>query len=401
MNASTRWLARLGGGTISDRPTAGANLRPALDDAVEANNTRINEAFTALRDVIDPDKGIDMSHTKAALEGIARERRKARLDPTAGGLEDVARLVELGGSDIPGMTGFNGIQRARSEIGSKMSAAPNQGYNMGDLKRVYGAMTSDMRRAARNAAREDVHPDAAEVAFENANRTAERYIEANKSLHRLASARSDEGMVGSVVNAARGNTGNAALLRQLREQLSEPAFNEIAGVGLHELGKSPRTGKFSLESFGTNWRRMSDDAKEAMFSPEHRKRLDRFAALDEVLKGSDKYLNKSQTAHSTLTGALIAEGTHAGASLLTGDVMPAVKLLGTLGGGAVVGRALARPAKAASIEKWIDALSAHNRRPSATTRAKVKLATVNLASNLADVPGFDRKEFDRTFAKFR
>ena len=396
-------------GAGADRTNVGADLRSSLSDAIDANNTRMNEAYTDLRSHIDPEKGVEMRATKAVLDRIKQDRTKAGLSPTAG-LEDIVKLVEQGGApgpgstrtilsgpgyhiadDVPGeaLTGFNGIQRARSAIGDAINfGKPNAGYNAGDLKRVYAALTADMRKAVRESARDGVHPDVAEAALDTANLRAQRLIESNKVIHAMTQTPSDERLVGGVIAAAQGKTGNARLLAQLRSQMGKD-FDQVAGLGLHELGQNARTGQFSLESFGTNWRRLGDDAKQHLFPDQaHRERLDRIADLDKVLKGSDQYINKSGTARAGMVGGLVGSAGGAVASAFTGDVRPLAGLLASLGGGRVMARALASPVTSASVDRWARALQNANRAPSAATRAALRIATNNMLTNLQDVPGF-------------
>ena len=378
-------------GAGADRTNVGADLRTSLDKAIDANNARMNEAYTDLRSHIDPENGVPMSRTAAVLEGIKRERTRAGLSPTAG-LEDVIRLVEKGGSPGPAgepLTGFNGMQRARSAISDAIDfGKPNAGYNAGDLKRVRAAMTADMRNAVRESALDGVHPDVAEAALDTANLRAQRLIESNKVIHAMTQTPSDERLVGNVIAAAQGKTGNARLLEQLRSQMGSD-FDQVAGLGLHELGQNARTGQFSLESFGTNWRRLGDDAKQHLFPDQaHRERLDRIADLDKVLKGSDQYINKSGTARAGMVGGLVGSAGGAVASAFTGDVRPLAGLLASLGGGRVMARALASPVTSASVDRWARALQNANRAPSAATRAALRIATNNMLTNLQDVPGF-------------
>jgi hypothetical protein len=382
-------------GGLPDRSVAGAELRPALREAVAGNNARIDDAFAQLRDVINPDAGIEMARTRATLEAIAKQRGKARLDPTAG-LEDVARLANEGGVDTPGLASFNGMQRMRTELSDRIKFAPNQGFGAGDLKLVRKAIGADMERAVQAHAVEGVEPAAALAAYRNANETAQQFIKANETLHQLGRVQSDERLVGNVVNAAKQKTGNSALIRQLRDQLPKADFDRIAGIAITELGMHPRTGEFSLERFGTSWRGMSNEAKTALFpDAAHRARLDRFADLDRFLKGSDKYRNTSGTAHAGFTGAAMMEGGEAALEALTGSPHRMMSMLAGLAGGGALGRWLARPATAASIERWLQTHRTAAGMSPLRRAALSRIATTNLANTLSGDPDFNKDEFNR------
>ncbi len=405
----------LSGGAPPDRATAGASLRPTLQEAIDANNSRIDDAFSALRHVIDPEAGIELKNTAATLRAIGKERLKAGLNPTTG-LENVARLVNEGGvpgateaktvlkgpgyhiaEDVaaPPRTGFNGLQRARSDIGSSINfGKANPGYNAGDLKRIYGAMSEDMEQAVRQNARPGVHPDQAAGVLKAANNAASKLIESNKNIKKVLNIQSDERLVGSVINAAQGKTGNVRLLAQLRAQMPKEDFDHVAGVALSELGHNPQTGEFSLNKFGTEWGKMSPSAKAILFpDPAHRQRLDAFANVSKTIKGGDQYANKSQTGRAAATGALVATVGPAVIKAVGGDVGPLIGALASMGGGYILARGLAKPTTAASIARWQQALQRQARGPSPQTQALVTLATRNLISNLEGIPGFSKQEF--------
>jgi hypothetical protein len=213
-------------------------------------------------------------------------------------------------------------------------------------------------------------------------------------LKKLLNVQSDERMVGSVINAAQGNTGNARLLAQLKAQMPADDFNHVVGVAVSELGYSKQLDGFSLNKFGTEWNKLSPTAKRILFSdPAHRQQLDKFANLSKVLKGGDQYANKSQTGRAGTTGAILGAAGAAAVSAMGGDVGPLLGLLASLGGGYVLAKGLARPATAASIVRWTQALQNQSRGPSQRTQAMLILATRNLLSNLQDIPGFSKQEF--------
>ena len=412
--AVTGMAEDLAGGT-PDRATAGANLRPSLKGAIESNKSRINDVYDTLKNVIDPEKGVELKNTASALRTIAKEREKAGLKPAAG-LEDVVRLVKEGGSpgaattktvvkgpgfhiaeDVPGkpLTGFNGIQRARSAIGEKIDFPdPHGGYSAGDLKRIYAAMSADMHKAARESARPGVHPDQASLVLNEANKAASGLIENNRNLQKLLNLQSDERLAGSVINAAQDKTGNARLLAQLRSQMPKQDFEQITGTALREIGHNQATGEFSLNKFATGWDKMGDTAKSVLFpDPAHRRQLDSIANLGKTLKGGDQYRNTSNTGRAATTGAILGTAAPAVMHAIGGDVGPLAGLLGSLGGGYVLAKALARPATAASIERWTQALRAADRAPSQRTAAMLTIATRNMMSNMEGIPGFSKQEF--------
>lgn len=363
-------------GGVADRASAGAILRPSLKGVIEGNNTRIDEAFSSLRNMLDQSATTELPVTEKILKQIVADREAAgHLNPKAG-LEDAHNLVDKGAT-------FDGLQRARSDVGNTLNfGEANPGFNAGDLKRVYAGMSRDMEHVAAQSAKEGIEPQVAVQALKDANATAAPIIESNKTFQRLTGIKSDESLVGTLVRSAQDKTGNVKLLAQLRQGMPKEDFEQISGQALAELGHNASTGKFSLNQFATKWDRLGDRAKNVMFSPEHKAALDNIAGLGRHLKDADKFANTSNTAGAAAWGKLITSGAAAVAALSYGDVSLLLKGVGAAGGGLMFARQLAKPAGASSIAKWTRAaiLADHGHTPARL--ASFRIATRNLLSNL-------------------
>src|SRR5262249_31266392 len=139
-------------GGIPDRATAGANLRPSLGKVIEDNNAAIDTAYDTVRRGTDPNLFRTLPRTRAALHGIVRARRGAGMANPEAGLADVQNLLTSGRS-------LNGLIRARNDVGKIIGLAennPNPGFNVGDFRRLYAAMTGDMEGIVRTNAH--IHP---------------------------------------------------------------------------------------------------------------------------------------------------------------------------------------------------------------------------------------------------
>lgn len=369
----------LAGGVV-DRASAGAVLRPSIKGVIEGNNGRIDEAFSSLRNMIDQSEPTLLPTTEKVLNQIIKDRQAAgHVNPKAG-LEDIKNLVDKGAT-------FDGLQRARSDIGNALNfGEANPGFNAGDLKRVYAAMSRDMEGVVGQSAKLGVEPKAAVQALKDANATSAPIIEFNKTLQRLSGIKSDESLVGSLTKAAQDKTGNVKLLAQLRQGMPKEEFEQISGQALSELGHNASTGKFSLNQFATKWEKLGDRAKNVLFSPEHKTSLDSIAQLGRHLKDADKFANTSNTAGAAAWGKVIAGGMAAIGALTYGDVSLLVKGLGAAGGGLLFANQLAKPATASSVAKWTRAavLADHGHTPQRL--AAFRLATRNLINNLQTQP---------------
>jgi hypothetical protein len=337
--------------------------------------------------VIDADAVSPVPATAVTLKRIMSERIASRMAKPEAGLQDIINLTNKGAS-------FDGLQRARADVGKIIGLAennPNPGFNVGDFKRLYAAMSGDMERTVR--ANATVHPDLAANALGDANKVAADLVDRNKNVQKLLNVQSDERRVGGIINAAQGKSGNARLLSELRAQMPKDDFDQIAGVALSEMGHNPATDKFSLEKFGTAWRKLGDAAKSSLFpDAAHREALDKIANLDTVLKSSDKYINKSQTGRvETMTKVIGGAGAVAGA-IASGNVPLLLSTLGAGAGGYGLAKYLARPATASALRKWATVAQDQATGRYGTGKAALVLSGRNLMNNLRDVPGFNDGE---------
>lgn len=392
----------LSAGGATDRASVGAATRPSLKGVIDDNNAKIDYVYSTLRSVIDPDKTTQLPNTAGTLRQIIAARTAAKVSNPEAGLDDVIKLVNpirnnLGQVKSVGAS-FNGLQRARSDLGNSINfAAANPGFNVGDAKRLYAAMSQDMAHIVTRNPVPGVTPKQSLDVLRAANAAASQLIEHNKNLQNLVGMKTDEGVVGSIISAAQEKTGNVRLLAQLRHSMPKEDFNQISGVAISELGHSPATGEFSLGKFVTGWGKMSDRAKALLFpDAQHRQMLDNISNLGQKLKGGDQYRNTSNTARASGLGDMIKMAGGAAAALAaSGDPTALLGLVGAVGGGYVLAKALGKPAGAASIARWIRAEKAHNLAPSPVTRIAMTRAGSDLVTNMAGTANMRVEEFVR------
>lgn len=382
----------LSGGPVPGRAVTGANTRSSLQSVIDRNNDQIENVYNDLRaNYIEGHKFANLKSTKATRDAILKERRGAGMSNPNAGLADINELLSSGRS-------FNALVRARAEVGKIIGLAknnPNPGFNVGDFKRLYGSLTSDMENAVRANGRIGVHPDQAAAAFRNANSAAQQIIDRNASIQRILNIKSDEQMVGHIINAAKDRTGNARVLWELRNQMPVKDFEEIAGLGLSELGHNPTTNTFSLAKFARGWNDMGDFAKSTLIRDQsHRKALDDIAKLGSFLKDADKYANTSGTGRATALAGLLGAG---GGAVMSLEPAKILAVLGGAGAGLTLARVLARPTTASSLRRWLSAYARMERQTAARTfsspgsprhaaAATLAVATKNLITNLRDMP---------------
>ena len=377
------------------RAEVGEAQRPGLEQAIANNKDAMSAEYKDVKSKFDTDKPFELPETDTVYNNILKSRSK--LANPGQGLQDIAKLLQRpppedigptvlrgmeGLEDKPAQTGgatFDELQRVRSDFGGKINYGDNPGYNDGERKALYGAMSRDMENIAREGGGED-----AVAALKTAHQNAKTYIEQNKNLRSLLNKSSNEGLAGAMIGHAGGKTGNIKLMGQLKAQMPPEAFQQVSGQLLHELGHNPATNSFSLSQFGTNWNKLSQEAKNTMFEPGHKKTLDGLANMGAFLKNTDKYKNFSQTGHSVAWVEIIDHLAEAVGEAIGGNFKPTMKLGAGLAAGAMFGKALARPASAAAIARWTRAAQSYGASPSIKNRVGINLATKSLIDNLRD-----------------
>ena len=381
----------------TSRADVGEAARPGLEEAIAKNKADLSAQYNDVKSKFDTDKQFELPETDTVYNNILKSRGK--LANPGQGLQDVAKLVQrpppedIGPTVLRGMQGledktaqpwgatFDELQRTRSDFGRKTQfGEPNPGYSEGERKALYGAMSRDMENIARQGGGED-----AVAALKTAHQNAKTYIEQNKNLQSLLNKSSNEGLAGTLIGTAAEKTGNIKLLGQLKQQMPPEAFQQVSGQLLHELGHNPATNSFSLSQFGTNWSKLSQDAKDKLFDPGHRQTLDGLANMGKFLKNTDKYKNFSQTAHSVAWMDVLEHVADAVGEAFDAKFKPAIKLAGGLALGATFGKVLSRPASAAAVARWTRAAQSYGVSPSIKNRVGINLATKSLIDNLRDI----------------
>lgn len=363
-----------------DRAAADAAIRPAIENVVKANKGRIDDAYTQLRSEINPDQRFAMPDTERALKQIELERSRAGWTNPRQGLEQAWQVVKEGG-------GFNGTHRLRMDMreAGGQFGVPHPGYNKADFKRVTAAVTADMRANVRKASSD---PNRAESLLNTAELTAGQHIAENKLLQQLINAKG-EGAISRLLSAGKEKGGNVRLLGQLRNSMKPEDFAQISGTMLHELGHSNATNVFSLSKFVTEWDKLAPEAKNVLFSKDHRKWIDDVAQLGKHLKDADKFVNTSNTAGALILFEIMKTAGEVGAGVAMGVVSPmagAMTAVGGLGAYALT-RFLAQPAKAAAMSAWVKAYRAVSLGAPTPARLGVFVAANrNLAHNLGLAP---------------
>lgn len=364
---------RMTGGAVN-RSTADAVVRPGIETAIQHNRDLINRAYNGVRSQINQTQHYTMPRTDAALNRIMADRQAAGHTNPALGLEQFR--------NVAGGATFNGAHRARvdaREAGNVL--VPHPGYNAADFNRLTRAMTADIREMVQAAATHD--PRAAVRAFDTAELEFGRLAEQNGLFHKLAQSRG-EGAIATLLGAAKEKGGNVRLLAQLRNSMPRQDFEQIGGVLLHELGHNNATGQFSLAQFTTAWNKVSDNAKNILFSPAHLQHIEDIAQLGSHVKGALRESNTSHTASALILMDVAKDIAILGGSAVSGSLTAGAGVAAASTAGVwLFTRWLATPATAAAMSNWTRAYRAFALgHPTPARIGAFNMATRNLAHNL-------------------
>lgn len=240
------------------------------------------------------------------------------------------------------------LRAIRTEIGRAMSNWTPTAQNTLDktqLRQLYAATSRDIEiafetlanRAAigttrGNNAANYVNPDVAREAAGalRAFRTADRYFRATQeSLDRFSqviNAANPEAAARRVVQAATaGDRGNIRLVRSAMAGLRPDERAEVGAMVVRSMGEPLPSSRgivqesgFSPSSFVTRYQRMSAEARDMLFTPEHRQSLDQLFNVANRLANLEALANTSRSGTNTMniSGALAGMG-----SALRGDLV--------------------------------------------------------------------------------
>jgi hypothetical protein len=231
---------------------------------------------------------------------------------------------DLTNPQLGGNVSWQAMSRLRTEVGKRLSDPMLvDDVSRADMKRLYGALTDDMRNAA--AAQS---PQALNL-FEHSNkfyRDQMQFVE--KSFQKLADAGvTPERLFGwATAEGRQGATRLAALKKAMG-----PDFNNISAVVLNKIGRAGGNGEFSASTFFNNWdKTLSSDAKNVMFQGGHREAVDRLALIAKEMRDTGALTNPSRTAGTaTMLGWLGAFGASSSGGTLLGGVPGAAAGIGT------------------------------------------------------------------------
>jgi hypothetical protein len=296
-------------GTPQTTQGAGEVIKQAAVKAAERFGFKQEAAYNAAFDLIGPDTPVAVATVRGLRETMETELARApqSLKPSLGKAIRMLRMLEQD-AGVEGAEGlpFAALRQVRTMVGKNLDSpvlAGSTGAENASMKRVYAALTQDMSDAAKAAS-----PEAAQKLA-----VADRYTRmfmntAAKTLNKIGAFDTDERAFRYAMSAAKdGGTTLSRLRRNFTpEEWDTVAATVLNKMGLATPGAQDATGQaFSVNTFLTNWNRMSPEAKEALFGgtryADIRPDLDTLVDVVSSLKSVERLANTSNTGRVMVT----------------------------------------------------------------------------------------------------
>lgn len=236
---------------------------------------------------------------------------------------------------------YSALRRIRSEIGERIGGASplNPPADIRELNRLYGALSEDMREAARSQGPQAV------AAANRANNYTRASAERLDAMRRVVEKAGGPEKVYSAVMS--GTRDGGTTLRSVMQSLPPDGQRAVTAavirrMGMANPGMQDAAGEaFSAQTFLRKWNDVSPEARRALFDrygPRFTRDVDRIANVAENIRdGSRVFANPSGTANRA---AAMTYGAALVGSLFTGGTAP-LALGGVLSNGAA--RVLTNP----------------------------------------------------------
>jgi len=327
-----------GAGTARTSFTAGRRIVEGVESF--AGNVRVKgkELFNAIP--IRKDTPVDMADTRAFINddlqafANAPELQGMVVSPK---LQGILAAIERNGGQLT----WEQTKRLRTAIGDQISD-PRLISDSGtaELKRLYGALTGDMERAA------STQGDRALTAWRRASgfwRAGLSRLELIEPV--IRSPQAERAFNAALSGAREGPT----LLRAIRKSIPREQWGDFTAAMLTRMGKANPGAQdaageiFSARTYLTNWNRLAPEAKNVLFGTQNqlRRNLNRLSRVTASFRDIDAMANPSGTsgqnvfmqllqgqvgsipgiAAGSVTGAVAGFAVATGGPLLTAKLM--------------------------------------------------------------------------------
>jgi hypothetical protein len=334
-------------GGVTDPAMAGDNFAAAIETSFKPSvKSGVSAAYDNVAALMDKTKTTQLTNTQGAVADILTRRGESAIDGLGKAVETVSEAVKRPG----GMT-FDGIKGLRTHLGEMLdSGVFPEGMSEHELRRLYGALSEDMKIAAFNAG-----GGRAVSALERANELNKQVADWKEGIKKVLGpeSRSGEGVAGTIIRmAGKGSSADLETLAKARSAVPKEVWQDIASTAISRLGTS-RNGEWTPAAFATDFRNLSDRGKQLLFRSVGSG--DVLPFLDDIAEVSQKFVDRGKLANTSGTAghnALYAMGGAVAAGLSHASFVEPLTAIGTIAGINGTARLLARPATASSLARW-------------------------------------------------
>ena len=368
--------------------SAGSDLRQGLEDWVRNGSANeLNSLYGNVYSQINPNTMAPLARTMNVAKEITDSADAAATPIGRQLMGHLQKAIDRGQLTV------RGIQGLRTYIGALAddTMLPMGGTIQPALKRVYGALTTDLERALNRTGGPALVRE-----WQQVNNTARVFSEQREDLAKIIGTAADatpEQIINRVTTMA--GTNSAADIQRLllaRRRAGATTWNEVASAAVRRLGQGPSSNPaypgmvtdFSPDRWLNAWGKLSPNGKNALFGDTGgnplRAALDDVARVAQQFRDLRQYQNPSGTAHAAGGLAL------ASAFFTTGPLGPIAQVVGA----GTLSYLLSRPQSARAISRWGNAV--YRMMTSSGGQAMARLMTLNLARAIAEQTGANKRD---------
>jgi len=256
-----------------------------------------------------------------------------------------------------------------------------EGMSQGELRRLYGALSDDLKAAAMNSG-----GPRGVAALVRANELNKQVVEWKEGIKKVLGpdSRSGEGVSGAIIRmASKGSSADLETLAKARSAVPKEVWQDIASTAISRLGTS-RNGEWTPAAFATDFRNLSDRGKALLFRSVGSG--DVLPFLNDIAEVSQKFVDRGKLANTSGTAghnALYATGGAIAAGIAHGSMIEPLTAIGSIAGINGISRLLAQPATASSVARWSRVYDRFAVSPSPASRVALETASRNLSNTAA------------------
>ena len=335
----------------------------ASDGFVGRFQSRAGVLFGELDNYVKPDDLINIGGTLDKLKGLVAPIPGAEASSVVfknSFLDDIFKGLQRDVAKNNGALPYNAIKSLRNKIGNKLSSldlVPD--VDKGQLKLIYGALSEDLKAGAKQLGGQK-----ALNAFTRANKFYQSGLKRIEDyLEPITKVADPDRIASLLLNSAKEG---ATRINAIKKSLTTDQYRVFLSSVIEKMGRIrpgqalagalddvvEGSGKFSSETFLTNWNKLTKEAKDVLFSgkgwsKEMIKDLDQLVSVSDIIRQSGKtFANPSGTADRVVGQGLLLGG---GATAITGNPAYIIGLLGAFGGANVTAKLFTNP----SFVKWL------------------------------------------------